>query len=147
MSALRLISPDPESRPRGRVVLIDDDAVLLGLMDHAFTAAGFLTRTAENGRKGLALVDSYKPDLVVTDIVMPEMEGIGAILQIKRKSQPPKIIAISGAGPGGRRDYLSWAKHLGADEVLAKPFRMSQILALASRLIDINSNHLVGHGS
>ena len=143
MSALRLVSPESESRTRGRVLLIDDDAALLGLMDHAFTAAGYTTLTAENGRKGLRLLDSYKPDLVVTDIVMPEMEGIGAILQIRRKAKPPKIIAISGAGPGGRRDYLSWAKHLGADEVLAKPFRMSQIVALSNRLIDNNSNNLV----
>jgi DNA-binding response OmpR family regulator len=147
MPALRLVSQDLESRSRGRVLLIDDDAALLGLLDHAFTAAGYTTRTAENGRKGLRLLDAYKPDLVVTDIVMPEMEGIGAILQIKRKPKPPKIIAISGAGPGGRRDYLSWAKHLGADEVLAKPFRMSQMMTLADQLIDNKSNHLNGHGS
>jgi CheY-like chemotaxis protein len=78
---------------------------------------------------------------------MPEMEGIGAIMQIRRKASPPKIIAISGAGPSGRRNYLSWAKHLGADAVLAKPFRMSQIVALSDRLIDNNSNHLVGQGN
>jgi DNA-binding response OmpR family regulator len=147
MPALRLIKTDPESRSRGRVLLIDDDAALLGLMDHAFTAAGYTTYTAENGRTGLLAVDSCKPDLVVTDIVMPEMEGIGAILQIRRRPNPPKIIAISGAGPGGRRDYLSWARHLGADEVLAKPFRTSQLVTLASRLVDNNSNHLAGHGS
>jgi DNA-binding response OmpR family regulator len=147
MSVLRLVSQDLESRSRGRVLLIDDDAALLSMMDHAFTAAGYTTRTAENGRKGLGLIDAYQPDLVVTDIVMPEMEGIGAILQIKRKPRVPKIIAISGAGPGGRRDYLSWAKHLGADEVLAKPFRMSQIMAVADRLINQDSNHLTGRGS
>src|SRR5947209_14187173 len=103
MSALRLVSHEPASPSRGKVLLVDDDAALLGLMAHAFAAAGYTTLTAENGRKGLRLVDAYKPDLVVTDIVMPEMEGIGAILQIRRKPQPPKIIAISGAGPGGRR--------------------------------------------
>ena len=112
-----------------------------------FAAAGYTVFTAENGRKGLLAVDSFKPDLVVTDIVMPEMEGIGAILQIKRKPKPPKIIAISGAGPGGRRDYLSWAKHLGADEVLAKPFRMAQIVTLAGRVIDNHSNRLASRGS
>jgi DNA-binding response OmpR family regulator len=144
MPALRLVPQDPDRRPGGRVLLIDDDAALLGLMAQAFTAAGYMTRTAENGRKGLLALDSYKPDLVVTDIVMPEMEGIGAILQIKRRPRPPKIIAISGAGPGGRRDYLSWAKHLGADEVLAKPFRMAQLLTLASRLLVNNSNHVAG---
>jgi DNA-binding response OmpR family regulator len=148
MPALRLVQPETASRASvGRVLLIDDDASLLGLMAHAFGAAGYTVHTAENGRKGLLAVDTFKPDLVVTDIVMPEMEGIGAILQIKRKPKPPKIIAISGAGPGGRRDYLSWAKHLGADEVLAKPFRMSQILTLAGRLIDNHSNHLMKRGS
>jgi DNA-binding response OmpR family regulator len=144
MPALRLVPQDPDCRSGSRVLLIDDDAALLGLMAQAFTAAGYMTRTAENGRKGLLALDSYKPDLVVTDIVMPEMEGIGAILQIKRRPRPPKIIAISGAGPGGRRDYLSWARHLGADEVLAKPFRMSQLLALADRILVNNSNHLAG---
>ena len=147
MPALRLVQPQTESRASGRVLLVDDDAALLGLMAHAFSAAGYTIFTAENGRKGLLAVDTFKPDLVVTDIVMPEMEGIGAILQIKRKPKPPMIIAISGAGPGGRRDYLSWAKHLGADEVLAKPFRMAQILAVANRLVDIKINHLAGNGS
>jgi DNA-binding response OmpR family regulator len=144
MPALRLVPQDPDCRSGGKVLLIDDDAALLGLMAQAFADAGYTIRTAENGRKGLLALDSYKPDLVVTDIVMPEMEGIGAILQIKRRPRPPKIIAISGAGPGGRRDYLSWARHLGADEVLAKPFRTSQLLALAGRLLVNNSNRVAG---
>jgi DNA-binding response OmpR family regulator len=148
MPNLRLVTEqETGGQVAGKVLLIDDDPALLGLMAKAFIAAGYTTHTAENGRKGLLALDSYTPDLVVTDIVMPEMEGIGAILQIKRRPQPPKIIAISGAGPGGRRDYLSWAKHLGADEVLAKPFRVSQILAISNRLIGKNSNHLTGHGS
>ena len=138
MTALRLVPQDP-NRSGGKVLLIDDDPALLDLMAQAFSQAGYTTLTAENGRKGLGLIDAYQPDLVVTDIVMPEMEGIGAILQIKRKPQPPLIIAISGAGPGGRRDYLSWARHLGADEVLAKPFRMSQMLAVSDRLISKKS--------
>ena len=131
----------------GKVLLIDDDPALLWLMGQAFAAAGYATRSAENGRKGVGLIDAYQPDLVVTDIVMPEMEGIAAILEIRRKPRPPKIIAISGAGPGGRRNYLKWAKHLGADEVLAKPFRMSQIVALSTRLIDNHSNVLGKQGS
>jgi DNA-binding response OmpR family regulator len=147
MPAGRRTSQDPASHAGGKVLLIDDDPALLWLMGQAFQAAGYKTLSAENGRQGLRLLDAYKPDLVVTDIVMPEMEGIGAIMQIRRKASPPKIIAISGAGPGGRRNYLSWAKHLGADAVLAKPFRMSQIVALSDRLIENDSNHLEGQGS
>jgi len=144
MPALRLVPQDQDRHSGDRVLLIDDDVALLGLMAQAFAAAGYIVQTAENGRKGLLALESYTPDLVVTDIVMPEMEGIGAILQIRRRPRPPKIIAISGAGPGGRRDYLSWARHLGADEVLAKPFRTSQLLALAGRLLVNNSNHVAG---
>ena len=141
MTALRLV-PQDLSRTGGKVLLIDDDPALLDLMAQAFTQAGYVTLTANNGRKGLSLVDAFEPDLVITDIVMPEMEGIGAILQIKRKPQPPLVIAISGAGPGGRRDYLSWARHLGADDVLAKPFRTSQLLAVSDRLMAKKSKHL-----
>jgi CheY-like chemotaxis protein len=130
-----------------RVLLVDDDADLLALMDSAFRKAGYATRTATNGRHALTVLKTYRPDLVVTDIVMPEMEGIGAIMQIKRDPNAPKIIAISGAGPGSRRDYLKWARHLGADETLAKPFRMSEMLALAGRVTANNSNHLLKFGS
>ena len=137
MTALRLVTPEP-GRHGDTVLLIDDDQALLELMAQAFRQAGYVTQTASNGRMGLRMLDSCRPDLVVTDIVMPEMEGIGAILQIKRRPKPPLIIAISGAGPGGRRDYLSWARHLGADEVLAKPFRSSQLLAMADRLLAKN---------
>jgi DNA-binding response OmpR family regulator len=147
MFSRRPVPQDFEDRSCGKVLLIEDDPSLLALMAHAFSAAGYTTLTAENGRKGLRLLDAYDPDLVITDIVMPDIEGIGAILQMRRKARPPKIIAISGAGPGGRRDYLSWAKHLGADEVLAKPFRMSQIVALSNHMIHRKSNHLAGHGS
>ncbi|MFL5294769.1 MAG: response regulator [Phenylobacterium sp.] len=118
-----------------RVLLVDDDAALLSVMARAFCAAGYSVKTAENGRKALELLKTYEPALVVTDIVMPEMEGIGAIMAIKQMARPPKILAMSGTGPGGRRNYLKWAQHLGADAVLAKPFRLSEMLELTRQLI------------
>ena len=119
-----------------KILLIDDDPILLDLMTSAFRTAGYQTEAAENGRKGLEMLDGYAPDLVITDIVMPEMEGIGAIMAIKRKPRPPKVIAISGVGRLRYGDYLTWASHLGADEVLAKPFKMSDIVNLAQRVIE-----------
>jgi CheY-like chemotaxis protein len=113
------------------------------VLARAFSRAGYATRTAENGRKALELISSYRPDLVVTDIVMPEMEGIGAIIAIKQLADPPKVIAMSGTGPGGRRNYLKWAKHLGADEVLSKPFGLDEMLSLAGQLIATDANHLI----
>ena len=119
----------------GTVLLVDDDPVLLQLMASAFGAAGFRVFTADNGRRGVRMAETCAPDLVVTDIVMPELEGIGAIRAIKQSARAPKVIAISGAGRGRGRDYLSWARHLGADEVLAKPFRMSELLNVARTTI------------
>jgi DNA-binding response OmpR family regulator len=127
----------------GKVLIIDDDPALLRLMSMAFQQAGYATVQAENGRKGIRMAGAHRPDLVVTDIVMPDVEGIGAIRAIKGAKRPPKVIAISGAGRGQGRDYLSWAKHLGADEVLAKPFRMSELLKISQSVIaskSINAN-------
>ena len=118
------------------VLLVDDDAVLLQLMSAGFAAAGFRVFTADNGRKGVRMAETCAPDLVVTDIVMPELEGIGLIRAIKQSPRAPKVIAISGAARGRGRDYLSWARHLGADETLAKPFRMSELLRVAATLIE-----------
>jgi two-component system sensor histidine kinase ChiS len=130
-----------------RVLLVDDDATLLMVLARAFAAAGYTTQTAENGRKALELLKTFKPALVITDIVMPEMEGIGAIMAIKQMADPPKVIAMSGNGLGGRRNYLKWAKHLGADEVLSKPFRLNEMLALAGELTAGPSNQLINCGS
>ena len=113
------------------------------VMARAFSRAGYATRTAENGRQGVKLLAELQPDLMVTDIVMPEMEGIGAIIAIKQLADPPKVIAMSGTGPGGRRNYLKWAKHLGADEVLTKPFRLDEMLGLASQLLAASSHQLI----
>ena len=122
------------------VLLIDDDPVLLHLMSNAFRAAGFRVLTADNGRKGVSLAETAGPDLVVTDIVMPDIEGIGAIRAIKQSARPPKVIAISGAGRTRGADYLGWARHLGADAVLAKPFRMSELMKISKSVI-ANENH------
>jgi DNA-binding response OmpR family regulator len=105
------------------------------MMAQAFRAAGYEVATADNGRKGLEALAGFAAELVITDIVMPEMEGIGAIREIRRLEAPPKIVAISGAGRLRTGDYLSWAAHLGADAVLAKPFRMSELVKLSGALI------------
>ena len=131
----------------GKVLIIDDDPALLRLMSLAFRGAGFSTASADNGRKGIRMASTYRPDLVVTDIVMPDIEGIGAIRAIKDSARPPKLIAISGAGRGRGMDYLSWARHLGADEVLAKPFRMSELLKVSQSVIDNSPDHSTNLGS
>lgn len=130
-----------------KVLIIDDDPALLRLMSMAFAGAGYTTVSADNGRNGIRMASKHRPDLVITDIVMPDIEGIGAIRAIKGVARPPKIIAISGAGRGRGMDYLSWAKHLGADAVLAKPFRMSELMKVSKSVIANSFEHSTELGS
>jgi DNA-binding response OmpR family regulator len=120
-----------------KILLIDDDPALLSLMAMALKHAGYVIETAADGLQGVQKLDRYDPDLVITDIVMPAMEGIGAIREIRKRrlAHPPKVIAISGAPSTSTAKYLEWAKHLGADEVLAKPFRMSELIELSANVI------------
>jgi CheY-like chemotaxis protein len=127
----------PSAATARKVLLVEDDADLLMLLTAAFAREGFQTYSAKNGRIGIELLRSLKPDLMVTDIVMPEMEGIAAILEARRSSPATKVIAISGGGHYGRsQNFLVWAHELGADEVLAKPFRMSSLITAARVVLD-----------
>ncbi|WP_156696793.1 MULTISPECIES: response regulator transcription factor [unclassified Phenylobacterium] len=122
----------------GPVVLIaDDDPDLLKLITAAFARAGYRAYPARNGRLAAQLVRALKPDLLVTDIVMPEREGIATIIETKAVAPDTAVIAISGGGAFGRTDaFLQWATELGADEVVAKPFAMSRLLAAAEAVLE-----------
>jgi DNA-binding response OmpR family regulator len=71
----------------------------------------------------------------VTDIIMPVREGVETILAIKAHAPRTRVIAISGGYRVGPEDFLTLARHVGADDVLAKPFRPSALLAVADRLL------------
>lgn len=130
--------PPAETDGEGRTVLVvDDDPDLLKLITAAFARAGFKAYSARNGRLAVQLVRALKPDLMVTDIVMPEKEGIATIIEAKAAAPDTAVIAISGGGAYGRSgNFLQWAEELGADEVMAKPFPMSQLLTAARVVLD-----------
>ena len=121
------------------VLVIDDDPRICRLIAMGFERHGYTAFEAPNGRAGLKIFQAVRPDLVITDILMPEMEGIATIMAMKKAGSDlsgatPKIIAISGGGRLVGREFLKWARHLGADGVLAKPFRVSALVALAREL-------------
>ncbi|MDB5423195.1 MAG: Response regulator receiver protein [Phenylobacterium sp.] len=136
VSALRLMPPPPrETRTASKVLVIDDDPSIRDLIALSLTGQGFSVSTAEDGRVGLQVFAKERPDLVITDILMPDVEGIEIILALKANARPPKVIAISGGGRLVGRDFLTWASRLGADEVLPKPFRMSLLVARVQALL------------
>jgi YesN/AraC family two-component response regulator len=82
-----------------------------------------------DGKRGMVLFGKEHPEVVVTDIVMPEQEGIETIVAMRRANPDVKIIAISGAAKIGDIDLLKMARLLGADDVIAKPFRAKDLLS------------------
>jgi CheY-like chemotaxis protein len=118
-----------------KVLVIDDDPAVRKVLVSAFERVGCQTRSAPDGRAGMKLFKSEPADLVVTDILMPNQEGIETILALKNSGQDPKVIAISGGGSRGGQDFLRWARNLGADATLPKPFRSSQLIHIARALL------------
>ena len=114
------------------ILVIDDEAALRRLVARVLKSAGHTVREAENGRVGLELFRELRPALVITDIVMPDQEGIEAILELRRDAPSIPILAISGGGEGA---YLRMATGLGATEALAKPFGADELLAAVAKLL------------
>lgn len=118
-----------------KVLLIDDDMELLRLVAAGFRAAGADVEVAIDGQAGLTRFRTRPASLVVTDIIMPNREGIETIVALRRARPGTKIIAISGGYRVGPQDFLELARHVGADGVLAKPFRLAELLRLAAGLL------------
>ena len=108
------------------ILIIDDDDHIRVILRSALEVAGYEVTEAANGRQGLALYRYGPMDLAITDIVMPEMNGLDMLLELTREFLHAKVIAISGAGGG--KNVLDVAKLLGARQTFQKPFSMPHLL-------------------
>jgi len=117
------------------IVVIDDDDGVRETVARMLKGASHEVHEAADGDTGLELCLEVKPSIVVTDILMPQKEGIETILALKRADPSIRIIAISGGGRIGSTDILTMARQLGADDVLEKPFRRAELLAAIDRLL------------
>ena len=117
------------------ILLIDDDVEMLRLLAAAFSKAGYEVHTATDGHMGMQVFAGAIPDVVVTDIVMPAQEGIETIMAMKRARPDVKIVAISGGGRLAANTVLNIADHLGADQVIAKPFQLSGLVAVVTLMM------------
>lgn len=111
-----------------KVLVIDDDVLVRGALASALASQGHEVTDAENGKRGLEIFQQCPPDLLITDIIMPEQEGIETIVQIRKTNPDLPIVAISGGGRFGGVDFLRMARSLGADVVLEKPFTVEALL-------------------
>lgn len=108
------------------ILIIDDEEIIRVLLRSALEAAGYEVTEASNGHEGLERYRQRPTDLVITDILMPEMNGLDMLLELTREFLHAKVIAISGAG--GEKNVLNVAKLLGARQTFQKPFSIPHLL-------------------
>jgi two-component system chemotaxis response regulator CheY len=113
------------------ILVIDDDAGARETLRRVLESAGCKVTLAEDGERGLRAFRASRPDLVITDIVMTEKDGIGTILALRSEWPHGPIIAIS----GGSVSYLTWAQRLGASATLKKPFEPEDLVDAVGRCL------------
>ena len=111
-----------------RILIIDDEDELRSMLRRMLEQAGHEVTEAVNGAEGIQLYERDRPDLIITDIIMPEKEGVETIIALRQADPNLPIIAISGGGRLEATDFLTMAKKLGARHTLSKPFRRDQLL-------------------
>lgn len=119
-----------------KVLIIDNDPLVCDTLKVAAESAGHTVAVAHNGHEGLDAFQAFQPDVVVTDILMPEKEGMETIVDLRRQNPAVPILAISGAAPAGNISFLKMAQKLGANRTLSKPFPMTDFIAAIGALVD-----------
>jgi len=122
-----------------RILVIDDDVLVLDMLYESLTREGYDVLRASNGEEGMRLYREEPVDLIITDIVMPEKEGIETIIELRQDFPDVKIIAISGGGRIGTKDYLQMAKIFGVQRTFTKPVARQQLLDANQALITYGS--------
>ena len=121
-----------------RILLMEDHESLRRTLVAGLEAAGHNVIAGGDGAFGLRLLEHYRVDLIVTDILMPGTDGMELLRGLRRRPFAPPVIAMSGGGSAGFGEYLAMATHLGAEETLVKPFAISELLAAITRVMDRN---------
>ncbi len=118
------------------ILIIDDDPSVREVLRHGLERSGHQVTEARDGKTGLKAHRVAPVDLVITDLIMPGMEGLETIMEFKRLYPGLKIIAISGGGTGKAGDYLEMASKFGAHRTVAKPFSVEKLSTIAVEVLE-----------
>lgn len=116
-----------------RILIVDDDAAVRSVLQAILSQAGYEVDLAGNGKEAIRKLAESPFDLMITDLVMPEQEGIETIKQLRRDHPQVKVIAMSGAFGG---EYLQIAGFLGANRTLTKPIRMETAILAVKEVLE-----------
>lgn len=117
------------------ILIVDDEAELRDVMTRVLTLRGHQVTGAANGVEASRAVANNRFDVVITDLIMPERDGIQVINELRRKYPEIKIVAMSGGGHISRDQYLRIAKGLGAHALLEKPFLNQELIDAIDRVL------------
>jgi DNA-binding response OmpR family regulator len=129
-----------------RILVVDDDALVRETITLALQNARHVALEAGDGQQALDVLGRETVDLVICDILMPEIDGIGLILAIRKQYPDLGVLCISGGGRNARMGYLFMAEKLGAHMILPKPFTPKQLLAATEEVLRmrVGSTHKRG---
>ena len=119
-----------------RVLIIDDEDYVRMTLSQALEDEGHTVLLASNGLDGLSLYAEGKPDLVITDVLMPDKEGLETIIELRKIEPDVKVIVISGGGRVNNLDFLEMAKKFGATATLKKPFPIDEFCRVVKSCLE-----------
>jgi DNA-binding response OmpR family regulator len=111
------------------ILIVEDDQELREMLKVSLGKRKYLILEASNGKEAISKFKPNVTDLVITDLIMPDEDGLKVIMKLREIKPEIKIIAISGGGKAGPGNYLSLARALGADEVFSKPFSLNDLIS------------------
>ena len=111
-----------------KILIVDDNQDYLEILSDFLTGQGYEVVCCYNGKDAQEKFSEFLPDIVVTDIVMPEVDGIELLLSLRKINPEINVIAMSGGNKGYAGSYLQMAEKLGANVILNKPFELSVLL-------------------
>ena len=120
------------------ILIIDDDREIASMLHGVLTSNGYRVFLSQNGIEGKGQIENLKPDLVITDMMMPRMGGFPVLEFLKTLDSPPAVIMIT-ANEGGR--HKAYAEMLGVADYLRKPFPMEVLLESVRRATKTNQRH------
>ncbi|MBI5919047.1 MAG: response regulator [Nitrosomonadales bacterium] len=118
-----------------RILIVEDDPLVANAIEVLLEMHGFEVAFASNGKAALATWQALAPDLIITDMVMPEVDGVMLIRSVRAQNPHLPVLAISGRGPERGELYLTLAERMGADCSLKKPVSGNLLLSTINRLL------------
>ncbi|MCF0222825.1 MAG: response regulator [Fibrobacter sp.] len=121
------------------ILVIDDDEQFNLMLKSALEISGYTVETVHNGRDAKALYQNKQYDVIITDIIMPDVDGLEVILNLRRLNMSDRTIAVSGGGRTAADDYLDYAQHFDVAATFNKPVDLQALRAKVEEIIQKHS--------